>query len=155
MTHTKVFLMECWPAPVLSQIRTSRLASLDIARPGPDQTIGCHEIFPHGLDHVKLIIFITVCKVIQQLITKIYCWCQTDLLGFFYHVHLLPIIHFSNYFLNNLIDCNCNFDITRSSWFMASMKNCTHLLVLCWLQHYGNLFQTLSYWLVIAYFQII
>ena len=32
--------MECWPASDLSQIRTSR--------PEPDQTIDCHEIFPHG-----------------------------------------------------------------------------------------------------------
>ena len=31
-----------------------RLARLDIARPGPDQTIDCHEIFPHGYVFEKL-----------------------------------------------------------------------------------------------------
>ena len=43
--------MECRPAPDLSQTRTSILAGLDIARPEPDQTIDCHEIFPHGDFH--------------------------------------------------------------------------------------------------------
>ena len=46
--HINFFVMKCWPAPDLSQTRNSRLASLDIVKPGPDQTIDCHEIFPCG-----------------------------------------------------------------------------------------------------------
>ena len=32
--------------PDLSETRTLRLAGLEMARHGPDQTMGCHEIFP-------------------------------------------------------------------------------------------------------------
>ena len=46
-TYTNFFVMECRPAPDLSQTRTSILADLDIARPEPDQIIDCHGIFPH------------------------------------------------------------------------------------------------------------
>ena len=35
--------------PDMSHTRTSRRAGLDIARPGPYQTIDCHEIFPHAI----------------------------------------------------------------------------------------------------------
>ena len=29
-------------------LTSARLAGLDVARPGPDQTIDCHGTFPHG-----------------------------------------------------------------------------------------------------------
>ena len=50
--------MECWQAPDLSQTRTSRLAGLDIVRPGPDQTIDCHGIFPHGSWEKTLVVYL-------------------------------------------------------------------------------------------------
>ena len=36
LPHTNFFVMECCPAPDLSQNRTSKLIGLDIARPEPD-----------------------------------------------------------------------------------------------------------------------
>ena len=91
--HTNFFVTEGGTAPNLSQIRTFKLAGLDIARPGPDQTINCHEIFPHGnrcgfyflhfkamdqLNHTTSVIAITVCKVIRKIITKMDFRYETD-----------------------------------------------------------------------------
>ena len=45
---------------------------------------------------VTWVIAITVCKVIQELITKVDFWYQTDLLGSFVHVCLVPKIYFSS-----------------------------------------------------------
>ena len=70
-TNTIVFVMECWPAPDLSQTRTSRLVGLDIARPGPDQTIDCHEIFPRGRYCKKVIFTSSInCKKWNQVLYK-------------------------------------------------------------------------------------
>ena len=59
-------------------------------------------------DHVTSIVATTVCKVSQKLITKIDFQYQIGLLGSFSHVYLVPKIHFSYYFTNNLTYCHCN-----------------------------------------------
>ena len=61
-----------------------------------------------AMDHpetVTSVIEITVCKVIQKLLTKIDFLYQIDLFGFF-HLDLVSEIHFCYYFSNKLTYCN-------------------------------------------------
>ena len=48
MIIRNVYFMEGWPAPDLGQTRPSRLDGLENSRSGPDPTLDCHDIFPHG-----------------------------------------------------------------------------------------------------------
>ena len=60
-------------------------------------------------DNVTSVVAITVCKVIQKLMAGKDFWSQADLFGTFFHVCMVPKIHFSYYFLNNLTCYNCNY----------------------------------------------
>ena len=60
-------------------------------------------------DHVTSVITIIVCKVISRLLSNTDFWYQTDLLGSFALVSLVPKIHLSYYFSNKLTHSKCNY----------------------------------------------